>query len=54
MLRPTVYAAIFFTFYLYVNDSMMGPQPEEVLVGGTVALIIAEIITRVFGWLDGK
>lgn len=54
MLRPTIYAAIFFIFYLSVNDPVFGPEPEHVLVGGTVALIVAEIITRFFGWLGGK
>ena len=54
MLRPTIYAAIFFIFYLWVYDPIMGTERDHVLVGGVVALIMSEIVTRVFGWLGGK
>ena len=54
MLRPTIYAAIFFIFYLWVHDPIYGTEPDYVLIGGTIALVISEIITRVFGWLGGK
>ena len=55
MLRPTIYAAIFLIYYIYVQDPIMGRRPDHVvIISGIIALIMSEIVTRIFGWLGGK